>query len=160
MTLGELFATEQSIHLRWMRGLLFPSVVGAALGLTVEFFGLLKLDPKSALELLRSWGPNFFIGMLGAVMLGGLLSQVIDISRDGVTAQRQMAEAITKIADKDDRQMQEIQTLTAYTAQQSDRLHRRHDKAERTLRLIAGRVGISMDELVRTEDTYSGRDTA
>lgn len=159
MTLRELFTAERSVHVQWLQGLIFPSVVGAALGLTMEFFGLLKLDPRSALELLRSWGPNFFIGMLIAVILGGLMSQVIDISRDGVSAQRQMAEAISKIAEKDDRQLQEIQTLQAYTAQQSDRLHRRYGQMSRTLQLIAGRMRISVEEM-DTEDRNSGRDEA
>jgi hypothetical protein len=63
------------------------------------------------------------LGLLIVAIIGGLLSQVVDISRDGVAAQRQMAEAMGKIAEKDDRQLQEIQTLTTFAAQQAERTH-------------------------------------
>ncbi len=147
MTIFSTNTVDERNGFDWLRQLLFPGVLGSSMGLTMEFFGLLRLDPKEAFELLRVWGPNFLIGLVIVVIVGGLLSQMIDISRDGVSVQRQMAEAISQIAQRDDRQLQEIQTLSAYTAQQSERLYRRHDRIERALQSIAIRMRIPQSEM-------------
>ena len=154
MTIRTLWS-EEKIGLKWLKSFLFPGVLGAALAVTMEFIHLMQLDPKSAFALLSQWGPNFFIGLLIVVILGGLLSQVVEISRDGVQAQRQMAEAITQIAQKDDRQLQELQTLAAYSAQQAERMHRRHNRTENILRLIAAKMKITPDEIAVAEGSKS-----
>jgi hypothetical protein len=98
------------------------------------------LSRKEAIDLLSRWGPNFILGLLIVAVIGGLLSQVVEISRDGVAAQRQMAEAMGKIAEKDDRQLQEMQTLVAFTAQQSERLNNRLDGTDKKLDAIVSKL--------------------
>jgi hypothetical protein len=135
-----LFSTESTDRVGWLRHLMFPSVMGLVAAIVMEFFQLLKVEPKSAIELLSRWGPNFILGLLIVAVIGGLLSQVVEISRDGVAAQRQMAEAMGKIAEKDDRQLQEMQTLVAFTAQQSERLNNRLDGTDKKLDAIVSKL--------------------
>lgn len=104
------------------RKLLVPGVVSLELAVVGWIFKLLSQLPAAAsIELLKSFGPGFLLGILVVAVLGYLLSQVVDISRDGVAATRQMAESIGRIAEKDDRQIQEIQTLVTFTAQEARR---------------------------------------
>jgi hypothetical protein len=126
----------------WFRYLNIALGVPVGAAVLLGAIRILESNPKDAFTLLQSWGPGYFIGALGVVMIGGLLSQIVDISRDGVQAQRQMAEAMTAIAQKDDRQLQEIQTLAAYTAQQSERMHRRHVRMEESLAAIATKLKV------------------
>lgn len=122
MTIRELIAPETAIPSTWIRRLMLTSVTGIVAAIVFQFFQLLKEQPKEALAMLSQWGPNFLLWILVLAIIGGLLSQFIEITRDGVAAQRQMAEAMAKIAEKDDRQIAEIQTVGAYAAQQSDKL--------------------------------------
>jgi gas vesicle protein len=106
----------------WLKQLLFPSAIGAVTGIVVEFFRLLDSQPKDSIELLKSWGPSFLLGILVIAVIGKLLTQMLDISRDGVAAQTQMAEAIGRIAEKDDRQFDEMRRMSQYSAQMSERV--------------------------------------
>lgn len=105
----------------WVRKLLYPSVGGLVTGLVIVFFKLFDKQPVLAIDLLKAWGPNFLLGLVVLAVIAGLMSRLMDISLAGVQAQGKMAEAMTRIAEKDDRQIQEIQTLTTFTAQESRR---------------------------------------
>jgi hypothetical protein len=109
-------------HMGWLRRLLFPGTVGLSVGIVIEFFRLCGSDPRGAIELLKAWGPSFLLGMLMISVIGGLLGKMLDISRDGVAAQTRMAEAIGRIAEKDDRQFDEMRRTSQYAAQMSERV--------------------------------------
>lgn len=142
MTVRTLFH-EEIMPLNWLKHLVTATVLGTVSMIALEFFHLMQASPKEAFDLLRGWGPNFLIGFLVVSVVGGLLSQLMDISRDGVQAQRQMAEAMGKIAEKDDRQLQEIQIMSSYNAQQAERMHRRMDRQDRAFALILRKLRIS-----------------
>jgi hypothetical protein len=150
MTMGE---EAKTVSFSWMRHMVAPGVLAGVLAITAQFFRLMNAQPKEALELLGHWGPNFLLGILVVAIVGGLLSQVIEISRDGVAAQKEMAQAMTRVAEKDDRQLQEIQTLAAYNAQESTRMHQRFDSTERLLLHISGQLGIAPPD----EETVKAR---
>jgi hypothetical protein len=142
-----MFGDEaKAVSFSWMRHMVVPGVLAAVLAITAQFFRLMNAQPKEGLELLEHWGPNFLLGILIVAIVGGLLSQVVEISRDGVSAQNKMAEAMTRVAEKDDRQLQEIQTLAAYNAQESTRMHQRFDSTERLLLHISTQLGIAAPE--------------
>ena len=103
----------------WLRKLIVPGMVGLMAGIVLQFFKLFDARPEQAIELLKSWGPGSLLGTLALAVIAGLLSQLMDVARDGVAAQRLMADSMGRIADKDDRQIQEIQTLSSFTAQES-----------------------------------------
>jgi hypothetical protein len=126
----------------WVRyvNVVFGGVGVAAVLLVVG--RVLESDPKQAFALLQAWGPNFFIAMVVVMILGAQLERMVEIQREGARAQHQMAEAMSAIAQKDDRQLQEIQTLSSYTAQQMDRIHRRQMRTEATLDSIARKLKI------------------
>lgn len=145
MTVRDLFGDEAK-PLAWLRHMVAPGVLGVVFAIALQFFRLMNAQPKEALELLARWGPNFLLGILIVAVVGGLLSQVVEISRDGVAAQNRMAEAMTRIAEKDDRQLQEIQTLAAYTAQEGRRVHDRLDGVEGMLKEICARLKAEPEE--------------
>jgi hypothetical protein len=102
-----------------LRKLFVPGVYALAMAIVLGIFRLFNTQPVLALELLKSWGPSFVLWFFALAVVAPLLNQWIGIFRDGVQAQRQMADAMSRIAEKDDRQIQEIQTLSAFTAQES-----------------------------------------
>lgn len=124
MTVRSIFTNEIS-PASFLGKLFIPGVVTTVIGVVYAFFRLLESQPKEAIDLLSRWGPGFLITVIVIAVIGGLLSQGIDIARDGVNAQKSMAEAITRISEKDDRQLAEIRTLATFSAQESERTHDR-----------------------------------
>lgn len=125
-----------------------------ALGLGALGLKLLQAQPDQGFGLLKAWGPWPFLAMVLLAISGHVLNSLgdtirtafanlVESSAQSASAQQRMAEAMGRIAEKDDRQLQEIQTLAAYTAQQSERLHRRHDETDEMLRAISRRLRIA-----------------
>lgn len=134
--------TEVRVGLR--RGLF--QYVTVALGgvgvvsLTLAVLRLFQANPEESFALLRSWGPNFLLAVVVVVAVRGVLDQLIEISRDGVQAQRQMAEAMTQIAAKDDRQAEEVRRLTVYASRELGVIGERMDKQEEVMQKVAASV--------------------
>jgi hypothetical protein len=93
--------------------------IGAAVAYGV--FELLHQDPKDAFPLLRSWGPWAFLSIIAVYVVYDLVKMLLNIFQRGVIAMEHTAVALQRVADKDDRQTQELQTLTSYTSQASER---------------------------------------
>jgi hypothetical protein len=88
--------------------------IGAAVAYGV--FELLHQDPKDAFPLLRSWGPWAFLSIIAVYVVYDLVKMLLNIFQRGVIAMEHTAVALQRVADKDDRQTQELQTLTSYTS--------------------------------------------
>ena len=144
----------------WLRGF-FVLSFGAttAVVLMMATFKVLQQEPTEAFGLLKSWGPSFLIGILALYLLSSLIERAVDkgmqivreyfattaMSQDkSIAAQEKTAVAlqalatgVQQIANKDDRAFQEMQTLTAYTGAQSEKIYRRmgelHDKFDEVL---------------------------
>lgn len=118
-----------------LKSWLFGGPGAIVLAILAAYFALFK-GQAGVLQLLQSWGPSFpiilvCIGIVG-VYLGmqndntrDFFQKFVEVQRDTAVAYGVIAESLRKIAEKDDRQMQEMQTLTSYTAQQSERLAQR-----------------------------------
>lgn len=129
-----------------LRKLFLPGVFALAMTVVLGIFRLFDTQPVLALELLKSWGPLFFLGLFALAVIAPLLNQAIGVLRDGVQAQRGMADAMGRIAEKDDRQIQEIQTLTAFTAQESRGMRTQLEEVGTQLK----RNSESVERLIRT----------
>lgn len=97
--------------------------VGAAIVFGV--FELVRSEPHEAFPLLKSWGPWAIVSIIALYVLYDLVRMALNIGTRMVQAVEKLAVAQQKSADKDDRQVQEMQTLTAYTAQQSERTYQK-----------------------------------
>jgi hypothetical protein len=102
---------------------------------------LIRSEPDKAFRLLESWGPWFFLALFTAYTLRELVNRLLDLGErfgdrvanalDNVAAEqkvaalamRDQAAAIQQSAEKDDRNLQEMQTLTALTAQRSEKTY-------------------------------------
>jgi hypothetical protein len=109
---------------------------GWSVGASIVFgvFELLKEEPNQAFPLLKSWGPKAIFALIALYVVYDLSRLLLNIGLRGVVALEKLSVAQEKSADKDDRQLQEIQTLTAYTSQQGERtselMHSLHDKMD------------------------------
>jgi len=136
----------------WLRSVAVGLGGASVAAIVMGGYKILETQPSEAFALLRSWGPNPLIEISVVVVFGTLLQQFVEIAKQGVEAQRDMAEAMTKIAEKDDRQLQEIQTLSAYTATQAERMHRRTDRMSNLLAQIAESMKIPVQNAGDEED--------
>lgn len=93
--------------------------VGAAL--VYGAYELLHSDPHDAFPLLRSWGPWAIVTIIALYFGYDVVKIALNVAVRGVTALEQLAAAQQQGADKDDRQIQEIQTLASFSAQESVR---------------------------------------
>lgn len=100
---------------------------GWSVGAAIVFgaFELIRSEPHEAFPLLKSWGPWALVSIVGLYVLYDLAKILLNIGTRLVQAVEKLAVAQQKSADKDDRQVQEMQTLTAYTAQQSERTYQK-----------------------------------
>lgn len=128
---------------------------------------LLETQPGDAFQVLRAWGPWPFIALVFLALVGTFVNrlndtiqsaftQVVESAQQSAHAQQQMAAAITQVAQKDDRQLQEIQTLAGYTAQQAQMMHRRQKRTDRMLTAIAIRLHVSDDEIASADGDHDG----
>jgi hypothetical protein len=95
---------------------------------------LIHSEPERAFKLLHDWGPWGFLSMLIAYVVGSIGKRGLDVFETFSTrvanslesqavAMSAQAVALQKSADKDDRNLQEIQTLTSLTAQRSEKTY-------------------------------------
>ncbi len=97
---------------------------GFSVGASVVYgaFRLLRDNPKDAFPLLRSWGPWAIVTLFAIYVIYDITKALLKVAQRGVIAMEQTSVALGHIADKDDRQLQELQTLTSYTSQGIERL--------------------------------------
>lgn len=96
--------------------------------------GLVRDEPERGFRLLQVWGPWFFLAMFASWILYKLLEPLVSgavasFGRISAAVEKQaesagvLAAAVQGLAEKDDRQVQEMQTLTSLTAQRSERTY-------------------------------------
>lgn len=126
---------------RWFRGLFYTGAAGVGVVITLGFLDLLKNNPSSASEVLRGWGPGFVLGLLALVVGGAFLDKMVDAQRSSVEAQQEVAVALTKLAERDDRDRDRMVTETQYMAQRMDQTHALVTSMAAQLERIEARLG-------------------
>lgn len=96
---------------------------GLTVGIAVVLAALdvVKQNPKDAFPLLMAWGPKAIGTILLIYVVYDVVKIALNLASRGVRSIEKLAVAQQRLADKDDRQVQEMQTLTSYTAQQSEK---------------------------------------
>jgi len=88
---------------------------------TYELFELAKSNPR-VLEIALSWGPLFVIVVLGMILIDRRVGDGVSALKENARAQQQMSDAMQKIAERDDRQAERLETLINYSALQSEKV--------------------------------------
>lgn len=115
---------------------------GFSVGASVVWgvFELLKDKPDQAFPLLRSWGPWAIVTSLALYFGYDVLKALLNIGLRMTVAVEKLALAQQQLAEKDDRQLQELQTLTSYTSQSTERVvesqRLMHDKLDALMHLM------------------------
>ena len=108
---------------KWLRNLLYPGVAGVMIAITLGIVDLLKSSPTAGVELLKSWGPGFLLGLLAIAVVGTFLDKMTSSWQSSVDAQQQVAVALTQLAEKDDRDRDRMVTETQYMMQRMEQTH-------------------------------------
>lgn len=156
---GEVTASFRAGWVKRFR-LVLSSAGGAALVLGV--FSLFEKQPGESFRLLGAWGPWPVIALVALMLLGSFLSKISEIIQTAfgaivTSSQRQadsgakMADAVSQLAEQGGKQVQEVQRLAIYAAQEFPTIYARLDRQDavladhgKTLAEIAG----TMRELV------------
>jgi hypothetical protein len=119
---------------------------GWSVGAAIVFgaFELIRSEPHEAFPLLKSWGPWAIVSIVALYVLYDVVRMALNIGMRMVQAVEKLAVAQQKSADKDDRQVQEIQTLTALTAQRSEKtyamLQQYHEGLQESLKRVEDKI--------------------
>lgn len=150
----------------------FPSTFGNMLALGGSFVGggsiviaaieLVRTEPDKAFKLLQNWGPWFILALFVAWVVYALASRALDLAGTVggriADAMESQAVSIRQLADKDDRQAQEMQVLTSLTAQRSEKTYSMmqsyHEDNQEILKLqqeTLARIERKVDETIAAE---------
>jgi hypothetical protein len=112
---------------------------GAGIGAAIayELIGVLKSEPKLFIETLAHWGPMFILALVGMVLMDRRAAENLKISEKSAVAQQAMADAVHQIAEKDDRQAEEVRRLASYNAVQTQKVLDRLDAQDEILGQIS-----------------------
>ena len=148
-------SAKVSVSAGWLRGVLVVGLgAGGGVAGLLGAYEMIQAQPKESFDLLAHWGPWFGVAVFAIYVLSRFLSEVningrraldmiVETARDNAVSQNRMADAMTKIAEKDDRQLMEIQTLSGVNVQQNSRLMRKMEQQDRTLERIEDKLGIN-----------------
>lgn len=109
--------------LKWIRHLIYPGIAGMMIAITLGILDLLKSSPTAGIDLLKSWGPGFLLGLLAIAVVGTFLDKMTSSWQSSVDAQQRVAVALTQLAEKDDRDRDRMVTETQYMASRMDQTH-------------------------------------
>jgi hypothetical protein len=114
---------KSSMRAEFAKRLVFGS--GWSIGAAIVFgaFEILRSDPHDAFPLLVAWGPKAIGSIIALYVVYDLAKIVLNLVGRAIHAFEKMGAGLQKIGDKDDRAVQEMQTLTAVTAQRSEKTH-------------------------------------
>jgi hypothetical protein len=122
---------------------------GLSVGAVIIFgvIELLRADPHEAFPLLTSWGPKGIGSIILIYVVYDLAKMLLNFGARLIQALEKMAIAQERSSAKDDRQVQEMQTLTSYTAQQSEKIH----GMMMQLGDAMGKIDTKLDDMKRTK---------
>jgi hypothetical protein len=99
-------------------------VLGSTLAASVALYAyeVVKNNPQESFQTLRQFGPSFLVTIVALVLLWDLLKiGVTNVGRLADSMQT-LSTAVTEIAEKDDRQLEEMRRIGQFNAQNSERM--------------------------------------
>jgi hypothetical protein len=147
------------IDLRGRLGKYFVLGGGAASGIVGIYMilNLFRENPRLFFDLLQQWGPRFALLSMAMYFAWDLLRPLVGYVGSLADGMQSLSKAVATIAEKDDRQMEEMRRMAQFAGQQSERLFELLvqqaeqtktvlEKVENIDRAISGRAGLGLPQ--------------
>ena len=95
---------------------------GLSAAIALYVYELFERNPAQGFELVRSFGPWFVIVVICQVIAWNALKLLIAYIGKLAQGVQDMAAAVQRISEKDDREAEELKRQTAFNGQQSERI--------------------------------------
>ncbi len=115
-----------------LKSWLFGGPGAIVLAILATYFALFK-GQAGVLQVLQSWGPSFPISLICIGVVSVYLGAQIDIQRDSAESYGAIAQSLQKIAEKDDRDKQEMQILIGVVNNKVEQTHELTRQTNRSL---------------------------
>lgn len=116
------------------RELLKHLVTGGAISaggvLAYALLHLVEAQPQMVVQAVSSWGPLALIAVMGMVMVDRRFGQVLEVQRDSTKAHQELADAVTNLAARDDREREEQRRLLSQIGSQQEKILMKLDQVE------------------------------
>ncbi|ABF42404.1 hypothetical protein Acid345_3403 [Candidatus Koribacter versatilis Ellin345] len=116
------------------RGALMKAALacGGGIGMTIAWFAIkfITVDPKLAADVVKTvlgWGPLSLIAIVGVVQADIRARESMRVQAEAARAQQALADAVTQIAAKDDRESEERRRQLNYIGAQQEKILERLD---------------------------------
>lgn len=135
----------------WVRYLNIAIGGMGVLAIALEGFRIIAAQPRAGIDLLTAWGPWPFIVLVVVASAGHFLNGVgesikvtfgamVKNSQQSAEAQKQMADAVTRLAEQSGRQQEEIQRLAIYAGRELGTIGERMDRQDSLMKDVASAV--------------------
>lgn len=121
-------------------------LVSGSVVAAIVFYGyeLLEKNPQRGFDLLLQFGPSFLISVFVLIIVWDLLGRGVGYVGKLADSMDRLSSAVDRIAEKDDRQFEEMRRLSQFAAQTAERsfqiLSTQSDVLERIERTLAQRA--------------------
>jgi len=104
-------------------GLFRKLLLGGTLTASLAFYlyELVQKNPDQSFALLRQFGPSFLVTIVALVLLWDLVKVGVTNVGRLADSMQVLSTAVAQIAEKDDRQFEEMRRLCQFAAQQGER---------------------------------------
>lgn len=124
--------------------------VSAGAVVAYELLEIAKKNPAVLLSIVN-WGPLFAIVLALIFLVDRRLGMGIEALQNNARAQQSMSDAVQKIAEKDDREGEELKRLTSFNAMQSEKVLRAVEDLTRVTNQVAVDQGKQAQQLLKHE---------
>ncbi len=123
-------ASQMQVGFRggWVRSLAVKVGGAGLLGVALALVTLAKQQPAQVFDLLERWGFWWLLGLVAMLLLWDLAKIGLAYFGNLADSVRETAVAMSRIADKDDRERDRMVTETAFGAQRREKMAARHEE--------------------------------
>ena len=146
---------ESSLRAEFAKRIAFGGGWSIEAAVVFGAFELLRSDPHDAFPLLNSWGPKAIGSLIVIYVVYDLAKMMMNFGFRLVHALEKMAGAQQAAASKDDRQVQEMQTLTAYTSQQSEKTYQKISEIPDMIAGLTKQMSTGLDSVNKRIDVLT-----
>ena len=105
-----------------LKTLLFGSGAGGGAVIAIALAKVIAAKPDLVIQALASWGPVATLFAMGMFFANGIARDGISALRENAASSAELASAVNRIADKDDRQAEEQKRLLSYIGTQNEKI--------------------------------------
>jgi hypothetical protein len=111
--------------------LLIGSGVGAGGGIVLALAYSVAQKPELLIDALKSFGAQFLLGVIALAFVNQRVGEGLNVLRENSASQQKLADAVSMMATKDDRQDEEQRRLMSFVGTQMEKILERLGEQER-----------------------------